>query len=179
LIEPSPRLGFIGFQTPTMHPNITAQASALIEHIQMRYHDGHSRALPDLLALAAVVEVHGIDDGLANELAVIGDALEQHMFKEEMRLFPMMEQGGNTLIGRLVEDLHREHVEHEAAMRELQARLRVLNGTHRNDPALERLVRGVDDLAHELAQHIRAEDEKLFPLFLTLQTTASNAAFHP
>jgi regulator of cell morphogenesis and NO signaling len=179
LIERSPRLSLIGFQTPTMHPNITAQAGALIEHIQMRYHDGHRRALPDLLALAAVVEGHGIGDGLANELAVIGNALEQHMFKEEMRLFPMMVQGGNTLIGRLIEDLHREHVDHEAAMSELRARLWGLNGTHRTDPALEQLVRGVDDLAQELAQHIRAEDEELFPLFLTPHATASNAAFQP
>ena len=43
------------------------------------------------------------------------------MFKEEMRLFPMMEQGGNTLIGLLIEDLHREHVAHEKAMNALSS----------------------------------------------------------
>jgi hypothetical protein len=66
--------------------------------------------------MAATVEARGIDDGLVDELRAIGNALEQHMFKEEMRLFPMMEQGGNTLIGLLIEDLHREHVAHEHAM---------------------------------------------------------------
>ncbi|MBK8359194.1 MAG: hemerythrin domain-containing protein [Comamonadaceae bacterium] len=162
-----------------MPPKITAQARALIEHIQMRYHEGHRRALPDLLALAAAAEEHGVGDGLAKALAAIGHALEQHMFKEEMRLFPMMEQGGNTLIGRLIEDLHREHVDHEAAMNELRARLRLLNGTYCTDPALQKLIRGVDDLAHELAQHIRAEDEELFPLFSAPHAPASNAAFHP
>lgn len=49
-------------------------------------------------------------------MRTIGDELEQHMFKQEMRLFPTMEQGGNTLICPLIEDLHREHVV-EAASR--------------------------------------------------------------
>lgn len=51
-------------------------------------------------------------------------------------------------------------------MNELRARLRLLNGTYCTDPALQKLIRGVNDLAHELAQHIRAEDEELFPLVL-------------
>jgi regulator of cell morphogenesis and NO signaling len=162
-----------------MPANVTTQARALIEHIQMRYHEGHRRALPNLLALAAAAEQRGIGDGLADELAAIGNALEQHMFKEEMRLFPMMEQGGNTLIWQLIEDLHREHVDHQAAMSELRARLGPLSGTHRTDTAFEQLVRGVDDLADELSRHIRAEDEELFPLFSTPHAPASKAAFHP
>ena len=104
-----------------MSPETTRQVSALIDRIQTRFHEGHRRALPELLAMAATVEARGIDDGLADELRAIGNALEQHMFKEEMRLFPMMEQGGNTLIGLLIEDLHREHVAHENAMNDSRA----------------------------------------------------------
>lgn len=154
-----------------MPRNVTTLAKALIEHIQMRYHEGHRCAFPELLALAVAVDDHGIGDGLTNELAAISKALEQHMFKEEMRLFPMMEQGGNTLIGRLIGDLHPEHVDHEVAISTLRARLVLLSGIHRSDAALRQLFHGVEELAHELAQHIRAEDEELFPLFLTPQAT--------
>ena len=72
------------------------QATALIDHIQTRFHDGHRRDLPALLALAAEVEACGIGAELVDALRTIGDHLELHMFKEEMRLFPMMEQGGNN-----------------------------------------------------------------------------------
>jgi pimeloyl-ACP methyl ester carboxylesterase len=102
-----------------MSPETTRQVGALIDRIQSRFHEGHRQALPELLAMAANVEACGIGDGLVEALHAIGDALEQHMFKEEMRLFPMMEQGGNTLIGLLIEDLHREHVVHENAMNDL------------------------------------------------------------
>lgn len=158
--------------------NTLRQASALIEHIQTHFHEGHRRALPALHALAAAAEALGLGEGLLEELTTLGGALEQHMFKEEMRLFPMMEQGGNTLIDRLIEDLHRDHVEHEAALQAFQARLRRLGGTGRPDPALQRLVQGVDELALALSQHIRAEDDELFPLFLH-PTGAAPTAVRP
>jgi regulator of cell morphogenesis and NO signaling len=162
-----------------MSRDITRLASALIDHIQTRFHEGHRRALPELLAMAAVVEASGLDDGLSDDLRAIGNALEQHMFKEEMRLFPMMEQGGNTLIGRLIEDLHREHVEHENAIDEFRSRLASLGEAHGADPALQRFILGVGDLADELARHIRAEDDELFPLFALPVATASSAASDP
>ena len=148
-----------------MSPEASRQVGALIDRIQTRFHEGHRQALPELLAMAAKVEARGIDDSLVDALHVIGDALEQHMFKEEMRLFPMMEQGGNTLIGLLIEDLHHDHVEHEKAMDDLRARLCTLTEAHCTDLALQQFIRGLDDLASELALHIRAEDEELFPLF--------------
>lgn len=160
-----------------MSLDITQQATALIDHIQTRFHEGHRRALPELLCLAEAVDARGIDEGLVDELRAIGSALEQHMFKEEMRLFPMMEQGGNTLIGRRIEDLHREHVSHENTMDASRARLRALAGRSA-EPALLGLIRGVDDLATELARHIRAEDEDLFPLF-AVQPDVAPAALKP
>lgn len=92
---------------------------------------------------------------------------EQHMFKEEMRLFPMMEQGGNTLIGHLIEGLHREIVVHEHAMDAIRAHLGTLSEGHGTDLALRQFIRALDDLVRELALHIRAEDEELIPLFAT------------
>jgi regulator of cell morphogenesis and NO signaling len=150
-----------------MSPDLTQRASALIEHIITRFHEGHRRALPPLLALAGQVEAQGVATGLTRELRAVGEALEQHMFKEEMRLFPMMEQGGNTLIGRLIEDLHREHVDHEAAMGGFRARLQGIAAGYGAEPSIKELMEGVDALATELAAHIRAEDCGLFPLFAT------------
>lgn len=160
-----------------MSLDITRRASALIEHIQTRFHEGHRRALPELLAKAAAVEVLGIDEGLVDALRAIGDALELHMFKEEMRLFPMMEQGGNTLIGRLIEDLHREHGEHLLAVQELQSRLRMTHETGVAQQIL--LVQGIDDFARDLAEHIRLEDEMLFPLFCHSADAGARTALIP
>ena len=162
-----------------MSPNQTQRVSALIEHICTRFHEGHRRALPPLLALAGRVEAQGIAPGLTSELRAIGEALEQHMFKEEMRLFPMMEQGGNTLIGRLIEDLHREHGDHEAGMDDFRARLRGFKAACNAEPSFQALVHGVDALAKELAAHIRAEDSELFPLFVEPPKLASMAALAP
>ena len=157
----------------------TQRVSALIEHICTRFHEGHRRALPPLLALAGRVEAQGIAPGLTSELRAIGEALEQHMFKEEMRLFPMMEQGGNTLIGRLIEDLHREHVDHETAMNDFRARLHGFEAACSAESSFQALVQGVDALATELAAHIRAEDSELFPLFAEPPKLASVAALRP
>lgn len=148
-----------------MTRDLTQRTTALIEHIQTRFHEGHRQALPELLTLAAAVEAQGIDKGLVDALRAIGRDLEQHMFKEEMRLFPMMEQGGNTLIGRLIEDLHREHVAHEQGMECFRARAHELAQAHRTDAALQALAQAVEAFADELSCHIRAEDDELFPLF--------------
>lgn len=158
-----------------MTRDLTQRATALIEHIQTRFPDGHRRALPELMTLAAAVEAQGIDKGLVDALRAIGHALEQHMFKEEMRLFPMMEQGGNTLIERLIEDLHREHVAHEQGMDCFQARVLDLAQAHRANATLQALAQAVEVFADELVRHIRAEDDELFPLFCAPVPTAGTA----
>lgn len=60
------------------------QVSAQIDRIQIQFDKGHRRAQPERLVMAATVETHGVDDGLADELREIGNALEQHMFKAEI-----------------------------------------------------------------------------------------------
>jgi hypothetical protein len=79
------------------------KVAVLIAHILARFHETHRAELPELVALA---KAHA--PGLLGPLQDLAVALELHMFKEEARLFPMMEQGGNTLIGHLIEDLTAE-----------------------------------------------------------------------
>jgi regulator of cell morphogenesis and NO signaling len=148
-----------------MPHDIALQASALIDHIQTRYHEGHRRALPELLIMASALEARGVADGIVHALQLFGAQLEQHMFKEEMRLFPMMEQGGNTLIGQLIADLHREHVEHGDTMQSLRDCIRGLESLPDADPVLLKLAQGIHTPASELKQHIDTEDDVLFPMF--------------
>lgn len=156
--------------------DLAARAAELIAHIQTAYHDAHRSALARLMDQAAATEALAKHADLVGRLASIGKALEQHMFKEEMRLFPMMEQGGNTLIGRLIEDLHREHDEHLPAVQDLQLQLRSIAESHPTDEVLQHVAEGVDGLARDLADHIRVEDELLFPLFHPSSTAVAPAA---
>jgi regulator of cell morphogenesis and NO signaling len=82
------------------------------------------------------------------------------MFKEEARLFPMMEQGGNTLIDHLIDAMRAEHRGHEGYSAALQALVDQVTG-----PAVESFRATFALLLDELAEHVRAEDEILFPRF--------------
>lgn len=146
------------------HPNADA-ARVLIEEIETRYHEGHRQAFSGLLALAGECEASGQAEGMAAALEAFSAALELHMFKEEMRLFPMMVSGGGNLIDHLIADLQREHLEHAQAARALRGRLHRQRGEHGDTPLLRRLRQEFDALNEALTQHIRAEEEALFPLF--------------
>lgn len=145
-------------------PPAPAGTAALLDHVLTHFHEAHRRDLPVLLALARAMPASPQTEALAGHVARFGQALEAHMFKEEMRLFPMMEQGGNTLIAQLIDDMHREHRQHEDAVEDL-LRLRAAlpwDAAHAAagfDAALARLLA-------DLAAHVQAEDEDLFPRFL-------------
>ena len=153
-------------------PASTAGTPELIEHILERFHEAHRRDLPALVAQARTLQGLGVAAGLAPRLEALAAALELHMFKEEMRLFPMMDQGGHTLIGHLIQDLHEEHARHDAEVATLHQHAHgllsaVATGTDgaASDQArvlLALLDRFVDDLA----QHMHIEDEVLFKRYV-------------
>lgn len=126
--------------------------AALIAHVLDRFHEGHRRDLPPLIAQAREVAPR-----VADHLAAMARALDLHMFKEEARLFPMMEQGGHALIGLLVDDLDAEHRAHEVAIEGLLALM--------DEPGAESLRPPVQRFVDELQAHVRIEDEVLFPRF--------------
>lgn len=133
-----------------------ADTEALIAHILERFHETHRRELPGLIAQAQAVS-----GPLAGALDALAQGLEQHLFKEEMRLFPMMEQGGSTLIVHLVDDMQAEHERQQQELRELQA-LVESEGIAARAPGLRA---GLDKLLSDLREHMRVEDEDLFPRF--------------
>jgi regulator of cell morphogenesis and NO signaling len=140
-----------------------ADVPELIAHIVERFHETHRRELQMLVALARERGVAAAE--LAEHLASMTNALEVHMFKEEMRLFPMMEQGGNALIGRLIDDLERDHRAHEEAISRLEALSAGLSGQAARHGSADALQAGVVKLVADLEAHIRLEEDVLFPRF--------------
>ncbi|MBB1073984.1 hemerythrin domain-containing protein, partial [Rhodoferax sp. 4810] len=101
----------------------------------------------------------------AEELQALLVELEAHMFKEEMRLFPMMEQGGNTLIGLLIDDMMQEHARHSLDTADMTARLNALVVPQAQQTTLASVKAGWQAFLVELAKHVAAEDEALFLMF--------------
>jgi regulator of cell morphogenesis and NO signaling len=161
-----PDPGLAPEKTFVMTPNPIRQPADLIADILVRFHEAHRRDLPAILALARTVEARGGAAALSDRLAAMGAALESHMFKEEMRLFPMMEQGGNSLIGHLIADMEAEHLQHLGEMRGVESLLASLSAVPGGEPELAALRAAVDKLFGDIAAHIAVEDEQLFPLFI-------------
>ena len=139
--------------TPT---TATLSTDAPIAHLLERYHDTHRRELPALIERA-----QRLSPSLGLALQAIAETLEMHQFKEEMRLFPMMEQGGSTLVHLLVADMEGEHERQQADLRQLQAMIDA-HDVASHDPELRQ---GLDKLFDDLHEHMRLEDDELFPRF--------------
>lgn len=149
------------------HPD-PARTEAFIAHLLERYHEVHRAELPGLVRQAQALQAHGLDPALAAALQGLAQALEQHMFKEEMRMFPMMEQGGNTLLHHLVADMEAEHRQHDALLDRLRTQLAAAQVGSQPGArvALQQWQRGVAKLLADLAEHVRLEEKLLFPRFV-------------
>lgn len=147
------------------------ESSRLIEHILERFHQTHRRQLPVLIALAERVErTHAgqrdAPTGLSELLMVIAEDLETHQQKEERILFPMMLAGGAPMIGGPITRMLAEHAEVEEQL----ASLRLLTGRF-TPPAStcgtwRRLYEEALVFHQDLLDHMRIENEILFPRFL-------------
>ncbi|MFZ5671010.1 MAG: hemerythrin domain-containing protein [Pseudomonadota bacterium] len=156
---------------PAARPVATLEVDGLIEHIIARYHEVHRRELPEAVRLARKVEaVHGAAQGapvgLADHLALIAADLEEHQQKEEQVLFPMMLMGGAPMIrfpiGRMMAE-HEEVREQLARLSELAGRFVPPEGACGSWRELCRLCGKIHD---DLIEHMRLENEVLFPRFL-------------
>lgn len=139
--------------------------AVLVDYIVDRFHEAHRRDLPPILALANALAARGAGDVLAARLKRMAEDLEAHMFKEEMRLFPMIGQGGAPLVGHLVDDMVDEHREHEAGVAEVRAMLTPLEAPRGAEADLAALRAAIEALFADLAEHVRIEDGVLFARF--------------
>lgn len=146
------------------------EAVSLIAYVLERFHAVHRAELPELIALARKVEaVHAADPrrpaGLAALLTEMQAELEQHMRKEEMMLFPTMLAGGGGCTPFAIRRMRAEHDDHDAHL----ARLRRLTETFTPPEGAcgswRALYAGCRKLHDDLIEHIKLENETLFPLF--------------
>lgn len=121
--------------------------AALIATILGRFHAGHRRDLPALLDLARREAPE-----LAAPLSRIAFELEAHMRKEEEGLFPMMQGGGGNL-AMAIEIMRDDHDAHLARLDALMAL----------DAGGEDLRAALRRFAGELREHVRLENDVLFP----------------
>lgn len=156
--------------TATVAP--TDDPAALTRYIETRYHARHRRDLPELRGLAQRVEAaHAADPEVPQGLAallhhMIGE-LEMHMKKEEAILFPLIRAGAPQPLDAPIAAMRADHDDHD----DWVARIRTLtNGLVPPDGACgswRALYQGIGGFLSDLADHVRLENDVLFPRFET------------
>lgn len=141
----------------------------LIDHILTTYHRPLAEELPRLDAMARKVrEVHGekrpaVFAELASTVGELRRELEEHMFKEEQILFPMIKRGQGGSAEGPIACMKHEHEEAGSAL----ARIRVLTEDYRVPPEActtwRALWFGLADLETAMHEHIHLENNILFP----------------
>jgi regulator of cell morphogenesis and NO signaling len=139
----------------------------LIEHILSRYHDRHREQLPELIRLAARVElVHGghpeCPAGLADHLDEMLAELESHMQKEEQILFPMILRGMHGFAKAPVSMMRHEHDHHGQALARIHRFTRQLTLPEGACNTWRALYVGLEALERDLMEHIHLENNLLF-----------------
>lgn len=147
-----------------------SQPEALIEHILSRYHDVHRRQLPDLVRLAHQVEAShsghpDLPTGLCLFLEDMAQELLSHMAKEEMVLFPLMCSPRRNLAWQPIQVMRSEHTSHADNLAQLATMTGHMVPPADASEAWQTLYAGLQDLHNDLQQHIKVENEELFPLF--------------
>lgn len=145
-------------------------AAELTRHIETRYHARHRQQLPELAELAARVErVHAdkpaVPAGLAEVLNRLIGEMEVHMKKEELILFPAIRNGGRPGLDQPIAAMRADHDDHSAdvaRMREITGGPTLPEGACRS---WTRLYAGLEEFIADLTEHIRLENEILFPQF--------------
>jgi regulator of cell morphogenesis and NO signaling len=153
----------------TPHP--PHDLAELTRFIETQYHAKHRVQLPALAELSEKVEtVHFGDDevpeGLTDLLRRMIGELEVHMKKEELILFPAIRKSvaGLEAPNAAMRQDHHDHADEVAQIRQLA------NGLTAPDGACElwtRLYAGLKEFLTDLEEHIRLENDVLFPPFET------------
>jgi regulator of cell morphogenesis and NO signaling len=138
-------------------------AAELTRYIETRYHARHRQQLPPLAAMAAKVE--HVPDGLSDILRRMIGEMEVHMKKEELILFPTIRTGGGPGIENPIAMMRADHDDHAievAEIRRLTGDLTLPEGACGTWTAL---YAGLDEFIIDLEEHMRLENDVLFPQF--------------
>lgn len=103
------------------------------------------------------------DEGLRNALDYFRDAAPKHTQDEEESLFPRISRDPEA--SKIIERLEAEHIHSEPFHREIEEMGRLwLSQGHLNVDQRHRFTECVRELVELYQEHIRVEDEELFPL---------------
>ncbi len=155
---------------PEAEEAIPESTGEIIAYILERFHAGHRRDLPGLIVLARKIEsVHAshseVPHGLADFLDEVAESLEEHMQKEEQILFPMIRHGGHPMISHPIAMMRMEHDDHASNLDNILALTNGLKAPEGACGSWRALYEGLGELRAELKEHIRVENEILFPRF--------------
>jgi regulator of cell morphogenesis and NO signaling len=145
-------------------------AAELTRHIETRYHGRHRQQLPQLVALAEMIEdLHepdrGVPEGVTAVLRRMIGEMEVHMKKEELLVFPLIRKGGGAVLTERIASLRADHGDHDrdlAAIRRLTGGLTLPAGAC---TPWATLYDGLAEFIADLSEHIRLENDVLFPQF--------------
>lgn len=145
-------------------------SDALIDHVLSRYHETHRREFPELIGLARKVEaVHAdhprVPRGLADLLYRMWGALEVHMKKEELILFPAMRRMAGARLAAPIGQMRHDHADHGALLGELADLTGDFVPPDGACGSWQALCTGSAKLSADLMAHINAENFILFPRF--------------
>jgi len=148
----------------------TQDAAALTRYIETRYHQRHREQLPELAEIAARVEtVHSnepeVPAGLSDILHRLVGEMEVHMKKEELILFPAIRKGGVPGLVNPIAVMRAEHDHHDQEIDEIR---RLTGGPTLPENACgswTALYAGLEEFITDLREHIRLENDVLFPQF--------------
>lgn len=149
-------------------------SAELTRHIETRYHQRHRAQLPMLAEMAEKVEmVHfgdeDVPEGLSGILRRLTGEMEVHMKKEEMILFPAIRKGGGAGIETPIAVMRADHADHDHAVAEIARLTRDLTLPGGACGTWTRLYDGLAEFIEDLAEHMRLENEVLFPRFELVQ----------
>jgi regulator of cell morphogenesis and NO signaling len=145
-------------------------AAELTRYIETRYHARHRQELPALAEMAAKVEsVHASHDrvplGLSDLLRRMTGEMEVHMKKEELILFPAIRNGGAPGIENPIAVMRADHDNHETELAEIRRLTGDLSLPQDACGTWAALYDGLTVFIAQLEEHIRLENDMLFPQF--------------
>lgn len=142
----------------------------LTRYIETRYHARHRQQLRPLAKMAEMVEdLHvgeqGVPEGLASLLHRMSGELEVHMKKEELILFPAVRRGGGLGIEKPIAAMRADHDNHDRDLAEIHRLTRDLTLPDGACSTWTTLYCGLAEFIDDLSEHIRIENDVLFPQF--------------
>jgi regulator of cell morphogenesis and NO signaling len=140
----------------------------LVQHILDRYHTPLRTEIPRLIELSEKVErVHADKPdrpaGLAEFLTEVRAAVESHLAKEEMILFPLIVSGRGPMAHMPVQVMVQEHEDHGESLRRIRGLAKDFALPEYACASWRELYRALAQLEVDLMNHIHLENYILFP----------------